>query len=50
MSRRYQRLKKEEIYEAFNRLHDAFSTARDGSEVDIITDGLLTNDEKLKIG
>lgn len=50
MRRRYQRLEKEEIYEAFNRLRDAFLAAKDGAEVDTITDGLLTHDEKLKIG
>lgn len=50
MRRRYQILNKEEIFEAFNRLRDAFLAARDGSEVDTLTDGLLTHDEKLKIG
>lgn len=43
-------MNKEEIFEAFNRLRDAFLAARDGSEVDTLTDGLLTHDEKLKIG
>jgi len=50
MRRRYQRLEKEEIFEAFNRLRDVFLAARDGNDVDKITDGLLTHDEKLKIG
>ena len=50
MKRRYQRLEKEEVFEAFNRLRDSFLAAKDGVEVDIITDGLLTHDEKLKIG
>lgn len=50
MRRRYQRLEKEEVFEAFNRLRDAFLAAKDGTDVDTITDGLLTHDEKLKIG
>lgn len=50
MRRRYQRLEKNEIYETFNRLRDAFLAAKDGNDVDKITDGLLTHDEKLKIG
>src|SRR3990167_7223451 len=48
--RRYKHLDKRDIYEAFNELRNAFLAARDGTEVDKITDGLLTHDEKLKIG
>ncbi len=48
--RRYKFLKKEDIYEALNRLRDAFLAAKDGNEVEEIINGLLTPDEKLKIG
>ncbi len=48
--RRYKNLTKEEIYEAFNKVRDAFLAARDGNEVDEIIDAILTGEEKLKIG
>lgn len=48
--RRYKRLEQNDVFEALNRLRDAFLAARDGNEVDKILDGLLTHDEKLKIG
>lgn len=48
--RRYRFLEKEEVYSALNRLRDAFLAAKDGIEVDEIINGLLTQDEKLKIG
>ncbi|MBI2028336.1 MAG: hypothetical protein HYT07_01880 [Candidatus Levybacteria bacterium] len=48
--RRYKFLTKELIYEAFNRLRDVFLAAKDGNEVDEIINGLLTHDEKMKIG
>ena len=48
--RRYKRLYQRDVFEAFNELRNAFLAARDGTEVDKITDGLLTHDEKLKIG
>ena len=48
--RRYSHLNQADIYHAFNRLRDVFLSARDGNDVDKITDGLLTRDEKLKIG
>lgn len=48
--RRYRNLNKDDIYEALNRLRNAFLAAKDGAEVDSITNGLLTHDEKLKIG
>lgn len=48
--RRYKFLTKEDIYDAFNRLRDAFLAAKNGDEVEEIIKGLLTHDEKLKIG
>ncbi|MBI2621325.1 MAG: hypothetical protein HYW63_01600 [Candidatus Levybacteria bacterium] len=48
--RRYKFLEKEAIYEALNRLRDSFLAATDGNEVEEIINGLLTLDERLKIG
>lgn len=48
--RRYRFLTKEDIYDALNRLRDAFLAAKDGNEVEEIINGILTHDEKLKIG
>lgn len=48
--RRYKNLTEREVFEAFNKVRNAFLAAIDGNEVDIIIDGLLTQDEKLKIG
>jgi len=48
--RRYQFLPKDSVYEALNKLRDAFLAAKDGSEVDQIIYGLLTHDERVKIG
>ena len=48
--RRYRFLTKDDIYEALNRLRDAFLAANNGTEVEEIINGLLTHDEKLKIG
>lgn len=48
--RRYKFLTKDDIYEAFNRLKDAFLAAKNSDEVEEIIKGLLTHDEKLKIG
>lgn len=48
--RRYKFLTKDDIYDAFNRLRDAFLAAKNGAEVEDIINGLLTQDEKLKIG
>lgn len=48
--RRYRFLRKEDVYEALNRLRDAFLAAKDGNEVEKIIKALLTHDEKLKIG
>lgn len=48
--RRYSFLDKESIFEALNRLRDAFLAAKDGEEVDHIINGLLTTDEKIRLG
>jgi uncharacterized protein YerC len=48
--RRYEFLSTQSFYEAWNRLRDAFLAAKNGEEVDIIIKGLLTNDERVKIG
>ena len=48
--RRYKFLTRDDIYDAFNRLKDAFLAAKNGTEVEDIINGLLTHDEKLKIG
>lgn len=48
--RRYRFLKKEDIFQSLNRLRDAFLAAKDGNEVEEIISGILTTDEKLKIG
>lgn len=48
--KRYRFLKQEDIYDALNRLRNAFLAARNGIEVEKIINGLLTEDEKLKIG
>ncbi len=48
--RRYYFLSKDEVYDALNRLRDAFLAAKDGNDVNEIINGLLTHDEKMKIG
>lgn len=48
--RRYKFLTKDDIYKALNRLRDAFLSAKDGTEVEEIINGILTKDERLKIG
>ena len=48
--RRYKFLTRDDIYEALNRLRDAFLAAKNGEEVEEIVNGILTHDEKLKIG
>jgi len=47
---RYKFLSKEYVYEALNKLRSAFLAAKDGKEVDEIIMGVLTNDERIKIG
>ena len=48
--RRYGFLTKADTYEALNRLRDAFLAAKDGTEVNEIISGILTPDEKIRIG
>ncbi|MBI2032648.1 MAG: hypothetical protein HYT09_03305 [Candidatus Levybacteria bacterium] len=48
--KRYRFLEKDDIYSALNRVRDSFLAAKNGTEVDEIISGLLTQDEKLKIG
>lgn len=48
--RRYKFLTEKDILEAFYRLQDAFLAAKDGDEVRDIVNGLLTEDEKIRIG
>lgn len=48
--RRYDFLEQDEVFEAFNKLRNAFLAAKDGKEVDKILNGLLTFDERMKIG
>lgn len=48
--RRYKQLDENEVFEAFNELRNVFLAAKDGNDVDKIMDGLLTHDEKLKVG
>lgn len=50
MSRRYKFLNQDSVFEAFNKVRDAFLAAKNGEEVDLITDALITYDERLKIG
>jgi len=48
--RRYSFLTKDDIYEAINRLRDAFLAAHNGSEVEEIINAILTQDEKVRVG
>lgn len=48
--RRYKFLLKEEVYEALNGVRDALLAARDGNDVEDIMKGILTFDERMKIG
>lgn len=48
--RRYKFLTKDDIYDALNSLRDAFLAAKNGVEVEEIINGVLTTDERLKIG
>lgn len=43
-------LTEKDIYEALNKLRDAFLAAKNGSEVDEIMHWLLTPEEKIKLG
>lgn len=48
--KRYHFLDDKDVSDALNRLSDAFLAAKDGNEVREIISGLLTGDEKIKIG
>lgn len=48
--RRYRFLTKGDIYQALNKLRAAFLAAKDGYQVEEIIKGILTNDERIKIG
>lgn len=48
--RRYKFLTKRDTLDAFYKVQDAFLAARDGNDVKEIINGLLTEDEKLRIG
>lgn len=48
--KRYRFLQKDDMYDALNRLRDAFLAAKNGEEVEEIINGLLTYDEKMKLG
>ena len=48
--RRYKFLKKEEVYDALNRLRNALLAAKDGNEVEEIINAIFTFDEKVKVG
>src|SRR3989344_8226155 len=48
--RRYRFLEKEEIFEALNKVRDSFLAAKDGNDVEQLMNGLLTFDERMKIG
>lgn len=48
--KRYHFLTTKEVYESLNLLRNAFLAAKNGEEVDEIINGLLTPDEKIKIG
>lgn len=48
--RRYKFLDKFSVYDALNQVRSAFLAAKDGSEVNEIIMGILTHDERMKIG
>lgn len=48
--RRYKFLQKEDVYEALNKVRDALLAAKDGNDVEQLMNGLLTFDERMKIG
>jgi len=48
--KRYQFLSEKDVYSALNKLRDAFLAASNGDDVNKIINGLLTPDERLKIG
>jgi len=48
--KRYSFLTNDDIYEALNRLRDAFLAAKDGIEVEEVINAILTTDERIRIG
>lgn len=48
--RRYQYVSKENVYGALNKLRSAFLAAKNGKDVEEIIRGILTYDERMKIG
>lgn len=50
MYRRYQFLPKDFVYSALNKLRAAFLAAKDGNDVEEIIKGILTYDERVKVG
>jgi len=48
--RRYHFLTKFDVFEALNRLRASFLAAKDGRDVESILKGILTHDERMKIG
>ena len=48
--RRYKFLQKEEVFNALNKVRDALLAAHDGNDVEEIMKGILTFDERMKIG
>jgi len=47
---RYNFLTKESWFSALNKLRSAFLAAKDGDDVELVINAILTSDEKLKIG
>ena len=47
---RYRFLSKDHVYEALNKLRAALLAAKDGEEVETIIKGVLSFDERIKIG
>ena len=43
-------MRQDDVYEALNKVRDALLAARDGSEVDMVMNGILTFDERMKVG
>lgn len=50
MKRRYQFLEQDDVFEALNKVRDALLAARDGEDVDMVMNGILTFDERVKVG
>ncbi|MEX2007481.1 MAG: Trp family transcriptional regulator [Candidatus Levyibacteriota bacterium] len=50
MKRRYQFLQENDIFEALNKVRDALLAAKSGEDVDDVMNGILTFDERMKVG